>query len=194
MSANEMGVVKTTIETFSGLFFDYANPRAEDVHIEDIAQGLAYSSRFNGQIVDFYSIAEHALIVRDLVRAWGHQELAYAALHHDSAEAYLCDIPKPLKPFLGSQYGVLTDAVDAVIGEALGIDHTLFHHPIVKEADRLALRIEAHALKPSRGANTEYGLGGVVPDLPPDPPPIECLPPGHALDMFLMVHDMEANR
>src|SRR5690349_20928717 len=142
MSANEYGVIKTTIETFTGVFFDYANPRAEDIRLEDIAQGLSMSCRFNGQITGFYSIAEHALLVRDIVCAHGRRDLALAALHHDSAEAYLVDVPKPLKPFLGDGYAALTDAVDAVIGEALGVDHTLFHDPALKEADRLALRIE----------------------------------------------------
>jgi hypothetical protein len=185
--------VKSTIETFTGAFFDYANPRVEDIRLEDIAQGLAFSCRFNGQIRRFYSIAEHSVLVRDIVRSWGRFDLAFPALHHDSAEAYLVDVPKPLKPFLGEQYGALTDAVDAVIGSALGVDHRLFHDPVLKDADRLALRIEANWLKPSRGRDQEYGLDGEVPDLP-DGWRIRCLDPVAARWDFLQAHRLEASR
>ena len=61
--------------------------------IEDIAHGLAFQCRFNGQTGTFYSVAQHSLMVMSLVP----EELQFAALLHDAAEAYLGDMVKPLK-------------------------------------------------------------------------------------------------
>jgi hypothetical protein len=187
---NEYGVTKTTIETGSGVFFDFANPRAEDVLLDDVAMALSNSCRFNGLVLRFYSIAEHALLVRRLVKAAGRPDLGYAALHHDDEEAYLGDVVKPLKQFLGDGYSQLAARVNAAVGEAFGIDPDLFHDPALKTADRLALRIEANTLKPSRGEDQEYGLNGIVPDLP-EGWSINCESPEDARILFIAAHDTE---
>jgi hypothetical protein len=190
---NEYGVTKTTIETFTGRFFDFAYPRAEDIHILDVAQALSNSCRYNGLVSEFFSIAEHALLVRDLVIANGRPDLSYPALHHDDEEAYLGDMVKPLKQFLGDGYQRLAARVNAAVGGAFGIDPDLFHDPALKTADRLALRIEANVLKPSRGEDQEYGLNGVVPDLPVGWS-IKCLRPEMARARFLATHRRECLR
>src|SRR5918996_968485 len=96
------------IDTASGVRLDLDNPRPEDVRIEDVAGGLSKVCRFAAQPLEYYSVAQHALLVQRLVVEAGHVELALVALHHDSHEAYLCDIPKPLK----SKISADTDVYD----------------------------------------------------------------------------------
>ena len=85
------------IDTASGIRLDLDDPRSEDIRIEDVAGGLSKVCRFGAQPLEYYSVAQHASLVRQLVVEAGYPELALAALHHDSHEAYLCDIPSPLK-------------------------------------------------------------------------------------------------
>jgi uncharacterized protein len=85
------------IDTASGVRLHLDNPSPEDVRIEDVAGGLSKVCRFGAQPLEYYSVAQHALLVRRMVAEAGHPELALVALHHDSHEAYLCDIPSPMK-------------------------------------------------------------------------------------------------
>ena len=79
------------IETYTGLQFFPFNPRPEDVRIEDIAHALSMRCRWGGHCKSFYSVAQHCVLLCDLAndRLWG--------LMHDSAEAYLTDVMKPIK-------------------------------------------------------------------------------------------------
>ena len=86
-------------------------PRIDKVAIEDIAHGLAFQCRFNGQTCDFYSVAQHSLIVADLVP----ESHRLAALLHDAAEAYLGDMVKPLKVLM-PEFSGIEDKVTALIG------------------------------------------------------------------------------
>lgn len=152
---------RTTIETHpTGTFFDFANPRAEDVHIEDIARSLSMQCRFGGFVSRFYSVAEHALLVSRLVReAGGDARQQFAALHHDSHEAYVGDIPTPLKNILrrSPEYDLIVDKIDEAIELAFdGIATCAFHADEVKDADMRALAIEASVLKVSRGCGPEW--------------------------------------
>ncbi|MQW61961.1 hypothetical protein GHK33_04510 [Sinorhizobium meliloti] len=101
----------------SGNYFDYANPEAEDLTIEDYAYGLAFTGRFSGQCVNkrtgqrvFYSVAQHCEILSKLVPA----ELAYAALMHESGEVVCGDLTSPLKSMLPS-YKTIEKACAAAI-------------------------------------------------------------------------------
>ena len=81
------------IETFSGDRFFPLSPGPAEIHIKDIAHGLAGRFRFSGQSRDWYTVAQHSVEVSRRVPAedvlWG--------LLHDAAEAYLPDIPRPIK-------------------------------------------------------------------------------------------------
>lgn len=87
------------INTFSGRKLDLLNPSPDDINIRDIARGLSYNSHFGGQTPRFFSIAEHCLLVCDLMENEGvtDPKLLMAALLHDASEAYLGDMVKPLK-------------------------------------------------------------------------------------------------
>jgi hypothetical protein len=77
--------------TISGRRFWPLDPRAEDVDIEDIAHALALQCRFNGHVRQFYSVAQHSVIVSHHVASPLH------GLLHDAAEAYIGDMTRVLK-------------------------------------------------------------------------------------------------
>lgn len=84
----------------SGRVFWPLDPRADEVHIDDIAQALSNVCRFGGRCSEFYSVAQHSVWVARYVenRHPGQPALALHALMHDAAEAYLGDVIRPLKP------------------------------------------------------------------------------------------------
>lgn len=151
-----MGHVPTAseVETHSGRYVDCAHPLAETLTLDDIAHALSQACRYGGHCDPYYSVAEHAVFVsRRLERRGYSKAFQLAGLHHDDAEAYLGDIPRPLKPLLGEAYGELTDRMDNAICVALPLPFgwTIFHDHAVKEADNWALMVEARYLLPSEG-------------------------------------------
>jgi uncharacterized protein len=79
------------------------DPRGDEIHIEDIAHALSMLCRFNGHVKRFYSVAEHCCHVSDLLPdSW-----KLTGLLHDASEAYLCDVPRPLKRSPGFADGYL---------------------------------------------------------------------------------------
>ncbi len=81
------------IMTYTGRKFYPLDPRIEDIHIDDIVNGLSMKCRFVGQCKTFYSVAQHS----DLVSRKCKKEYALRGLMHDAAEAYLPDISRPIK-------------------------------------------------------------------------------------------------
>jgi hypothetical protein len=142
------------VETFTGTWVNTKNPRPDTISLDAIAHALANICRFGGHCLTFYSVAEHSVFVsRRLERQGYGRRTQMAGLLHDGAEAYLGDVPRPLKPLLGTAYERLSDRMDNAISAALGIDSELFHDPAVKSADNWALLVEARFLLPSKGAN-----------------------------------------
>lgn len=147
-----------SLETYVGLYFDLDNPKADDVRLEDLCVALANTCRFGGHVTRYYSVAEHACLVYRLVKDLGASpDLCLAALHHDSHEAYVGDIPTPVKRKLGPEYKTLCRDIDEAIATAFSIDAFLFDHDLVEEADALALRIEAQEFKRSGGVGSHWG-------------------------------------
>lgn len=93
------------------------DPRAEDVHMEDIAHALSLICRFGGHCPRHYSVAEHSILVSLLVERT-NPELALAGLLHDAAEAYIGDMVRPLKR--GTEWGQSFSRVETGILEAIG--------------------------------------------------------------------------
>lgn len=81
------------IQTFTGKSFFPLSPNLEDICIEDIAHALSLICRFNGHSLEFYSVAQHCI----LVSQYCSEKNKLAGLLHDASEAYICDIPRPLK-------------------------------------------------------------------------------------------------
>lgn len=81
------------IRTFSGKYLDVFNPDPEQICIEDIAHALANQCRFSGHTSKFYSVAQHSVMVSRRVP----DRFKLQALMHDASEAYMLDIPTPIK-------------------------------------------------------------------------------------------------
>jgi hypothetical protein len=93
-------------QTVSGRQFWPLDPRPNEVFIEDIAHALAMQCRFGGHCLRFYSVAEHSV----LLSRSAEPSLKLWALMHDAAEAYVIDVPRPLKRSLPG-YKEAEDAV-----------------------------------------------------------------------------------
>jgi hypothetical protein len=132
------------ILTFSGVEFWPIDPRPEDVCIEDIAHALSMQCRYAGHVSQFYSVAEHCVRVAELVPS---QDRMWALLH-DAAEAYLVDLPRPIKRHseLGTHYRTVENALMRVICERFGL--SLDEPAWVTRADQAMLCVEAKALLP----------------------------------------------
>lgn len=188
---------RTAMETYTGVNIDFADLKAEQIKLWDIAQALSLTCRFGGHIPRFYSVAEHALMVHDLVKErmterFGgieikDSQILLAALHHDSHEAYIGDSPKPLKNAAGEQLDALALEIDSALAEAFGIEPSLFDLPAIKEADELALRIEAWHLKPSHGIGNPGG-GWIWNEPPPTMKELPLTAPAAAAQDFINAH------
>lgn len=151
------------IETFTGQFVDTSDPRPSSIFLDDIAHALSNICRYGGHCRTFYSVAEHAIFVsKRLERRGANRHLQLAGLHHDDHEAYLGDIPRPMKPLLGSAYGEMCDRFDRAIvgGLDLPITAALFEDQVVKSADNWALFVEAKHLLLSQGKGWGDGTQG----------------------------------
>lgn len=88
--------------TFTGRNFWPMDPRADEVCIKDIAHALSLQCRFAGHCREFYSVADHSVRVSYVVPP----HLAMAGLLHDASEAYLVDVPRPVKRHLRDYDGI----------------------------------------------------------------------------------------
>ncbi len=113
------------MQTYSGRRFWPMDPRSDDVFIEDIAHGLSMQCRYAGHCIRFYSVAEHSvLIARWLLAQGSGAETALWGLLHDASEAYLVDVPRPVKPFLEG-YKAAEARVMVAICDAFGLPHEM---------------------------------------------------------------------
>ena len=163
-----------TIDTASGRKIDFDESDPAQIALEDIAGGLSRICRFGAQSVRFHSVAEHAVLVAQLLHEGGYPHLALAGLHHDSHEAYVCDIPKPLKRKLTSAgetvYEQVCRALDRAIATRLGLTTpSSDDQKLIKDADNKALMIEAADLLPDHGPGIAKATG-----LPMEQPGANC--------------------
>lgn len=103
------------MQTYSGKQFFALDPLPEDIEIIDIASGLSKATRYGGQCLRFYSVAEHCCHICDAAPEAKKLE----ALMHDASEAYLADIPRPIKGSL-SNYAEIEHGLMTVIAEKYG--------------------------------------------------------------------------
>jgi len=133
----------------SGRRLDLLDPTPVDIEIEDIAHGLAFVARWNGQTTgDWpYSVAEHSLLVEALFAQTGPQPAKWrlAALLHDAPEYVIGDMISPVKAAVGPDYGALDARLSAAIHIRFGLPAVL---PVsvkraIKRADRVSAWLEA---------------------------------------------------
>lgn len=108
------------IRTFTGIYVNVFEPTEEMICIEDIAHALSNQCRFGGHLPVFYSVAQHSIIMSDKM----HESHKLAALLHDASEAYLLDIPRPIKKGL-SNYKEIEDKLMTAIAAKFGFEYPL---------------------------------------------------------------------
>lgn len=137
----------------SGRRLDLLDPTPVDVEIEDIAHGLAFVARWNGQTRgDFaYSVAEHSILVEALFARMNpgiDPRWRLAALLHDAPEYVLGDMISPVKAAIGADYGELDARLSAAVHIRFGLPAAL-PGPIkkaIKKADMVSARLEAEQI------------------------------------------------
>lgn len=158
------------IQTFTGRRFFPLSAAPGEIDIRDIAHSLALQCRFNGHCREFYSVAQHCVAVAALLPP----SLALWGLLHDAAEAYLGDLPRPVK----QQLPQFSDAEDRLLELIAGHFNLGWPMPAqVKRADDIMLVTEARDLM-----GMEWFVG---PDIRPEAQRVMPVGPAEAERMFL---------
>ncbi len=123
--------------TYTGKHVHSLSPHPEEIDIDDVAHSLSQMCRFLGHTDGFYSVGQHSVLVSELVPAqdalWG--------LMHDASEAYLCDLPAPIKrdPEMGI-YRIAEDRLMLAVCQKFGLQPEM--PKSVMLADKLLLATE----------------------------------------------------
>lgn len=203
------------LETVTGQLVDVSKPDPKTINIEDIAWGLSRMSRFCGQTVTAipYNVAQHSLFVADEVDSiiYGNwpkhltkcekkerNAILLKALLHDAAEAYTGDWPSPVKhiPALQPIIAKIESDLMGAIYSSLDIPPmSSYEEEIIKQADRIAQKIEAHAFMPSRGSHWTNLPCVSLERLQRFSPPLESLASYKLfMDKFNSLHSKEDNK
>lgn len=132
-----------SLTTFTGKEFYPFEPHEEQIDIKDIAHSLSFQCRYAGHINNFFSVAQHSVIVSLFVP----EEYKLCGLMHDASEAYLTDVPTPIKDALPS-YKKIEDNVMSIIANKYN-----FQYPepyIVKSIDKKVFYWESYYLFPNK--------------------------------------------
>jgi hypothetical protein len=159
----------------SGRRLDLLDPTPVDIEIEDIAHGLAFVARWNGQTAgDWpYSVAEHSLLVEEIFGRLGEAPPRWrlAALLHDAPEYVIGDMISPVKAAVGPEYGRLDARLAAAIHLRFGLPAEV---PAkvkrrIKRADKVSAWLEATQIAGFAEAEADRFFGR------PDPALVEGL-------------------
>lgn len=128
------------IRTVSGTYVNVLDPKPEQLIIEDIAHSLAMQPRWGGHCYLFFSVAQHSCNVSNGIPVkYRSPIMQLSALMHDASEAYLMDIPRPVKMHL-SNYANIEDKLMKALAAKFGFEYPF--HKMVKDADESELREE----------------------------------------------------
>lgn len=123
----------TWTQTYTGKIFRPLEPKEEDIEILDIAHALSLQCRYCGHCLSFYSVAQHCVIA-----SYYCSDPKWALLH-DAAEAYLSDIPGPIK-FAFPKYIKYEEQLLKIIAKRFGLNYPIPEE--IKEIDRRMLLTE----------------------------------------------------
>ena len=124
------------IRTFTGKYMNVFEPTLDMIDIEDIAHALSHACRWAGHVPRFYSVAEHSIHCANLIV---DKSQAFEALMHDASEAYLVDVPRPIKHRL-LEYKAIEDNLMRLIAEKFGFKYPMSEE--VKNIDNQLLQME----------------------------------------------------
>lgn len=160
------------ISTCSGKQFRLQAPDSSQIDIEDIARGLAYQCCYNGQTSHFYSLAQHSLLVANLVPP----QHRLAALLHEAAAAYFGDMTGALRQLL-PEFSLIEKQTMAAVGEKFAVSG--FDASAIKRAHLIAQATEQRDLRPD-----SVELSGSLAKSVPIPRRIEFMSPEEAKYQF----------
>lgn len=156
----------------SGRRLDLLDPTPMDIEIEDIAHGLSFVARWNGQTLgDFaYSVAEHSLLVETLFTRMNPKapvKWQLAALLHDAPEYVIGDMISPVKAAVGPDYEALDKRLAAAIHIRFGLPHAVPQtiKKQIKKADRISAWMEATQIAGFDENEADRFFGKPSPDL-----------------------------
>lgn len=138
------------ILTYTGKRFYPAHPENLEVDIIDIAHALSNVCRYNGHLRKFYSVAQHSCYIARYIEENYNIHLALAALLHDASEAYLPDMPSPIKEML-PDFRKLEARLHAHIFKSFSLEWP--YSKIIKEVDKTIRQDEMRDL-------SDWDLGG----------------------------------
>lgn len=137
------------IQTYSGLFFEFLDPKPEQIDIEDIAYSLSYTHRWGAHAWPQISVAQHSLLVsKMLMRKGASPMVQLQGLMHDASETYIGDLPSPVKKYHPS-FQAMEALIESAIFAKFGIDYPLDEQ--VKLFDTEAFRWEYRDRMRDRG-------------------------------------------
>lgn len=161
------------ILTHSGRHIDLLNPRPEEIEIVDIAMALSRECRFSGQCREFYSVAQHSVLASRIVP----EAFTLEALLHDATEAWLRNLPQPLKRLL-PEYSRIERTLDQVIRRKFSLPEEMSGP--VHRADWVLLATEKRDLT----THDPYAWP-ILEGIRPLPEPIVFWSPVNAMERFL---------
>ncbi|MEJ8562183.1 HD family hydrolase [Yoonia sp. GPGPB17] len=178
----------------SGRRLDLLDPTPVDIEIEDIAHGLAFVARWNGQTKgDFaYSVAEHSLLVTEIFKRQQPKapvKWQLVALLHDAPEYVIGDMISPVKAAVGPGYGELDDRLTAAIHLRFGLPAQIpaTVKKQIKKADKLSAWLEAIQIAGFTQAEADKFFGKQDPALA-DSLRIQLRPPVDVRDDYTAVY------
>lgn len=170
-----MNIKPTAIETRTGRAFDYDDVQMQDIKIQDMAASLSKICRYNGHGNEFYSVAEHCLILAEYALEHYDETIALHMLLHEAAEPYIGDHVSPVKNYC-PQIRELEHPIMEVACFKFGLQYPF--PAIVKELDtRIQLDEKAKLFPNSRYTWYAEQLG-----YEPLGVNIRCIQPGPALE------------
>ena len=155
----------------SGRRLDLLDPTPVDIEVEDIAHGLAFVARWNGQTRgDFpYSVAEHSLLVEQIFtrQTGANAKWQLAALLHDAPEYVIGDMISPVKSAVGPGYGEMDLRLTAAVHLRFGLPAVL-PAPVkkaIKSVDKISAWAEAVEIAGFDPAEADRLFGKPEPEL-----------------------------
>ncbi len=141
-------MINEWFETYTGLQFQPFAPKPEQISLMDIAHSLSNICRYNGHCKHFFSVAQHSLNCAEFAKNNGYDKrMQLWSLFHDAAEAYISDLPGPIKRHM-PEFNKLEENIQRVIYEALKIPSpdSEKHEWIINRIDQIMLITEGSKL------------------------------------------------
>jgi len=164
-SAYKIGDITMNYEfivTYSGEEFYPTRPEINKIHIEDIAHSLSLLCRANGHISHFYSIAQHSINCANEAKARGYPaKMQLACLIHDSSEAYISDITRPVKQHLSEYKKIEKVLQDTIYVKFIGALLTSEEFSVVNDIDNELLVFELNSLMKARFIDKKANLHAI---------------------------------